>query len=199
MFYSAMRGLAVFLAKILFPFEVFGLENVESLKGGCILCANHLSNIDAIFLVSFFGRKIHFLAKEELFCGIFGKFFKALGAIPVKRGGGDKRAVFDAENILKKGGTVGIFIEGTRSCSGDFLKPRSGAAVLAFKTKSSVIPVCITPKKTKKIRIFCKTVIKIGVPIKFEEFSLKEGSFVEIKEATDYIMEKIKKLRELPK
>lgn len=180
--------------KIFFPYEIQGRKNFCDLKNGFLICSNHISNLDAIFISIALKRKIYFLAKSELFKNCFISFFlKKLGAISIRRGEKDTDAINIAENILKNNKILGIFIEGTRSKNGDFLRPKSGAAILACKTNSLVIPVCITPINNKKIKIFQKTIVNFGKPIADIKFNY--NSYKEIRSATDLIMEKIKQLR----
>ena len=180
---------------IFFPYEVKGRENLKCISEGYIICSNHLSNLDPIFLAIIHPKPINFMAKEELFKNKFiGKFFKMVGVFPVKRGKGDINAINYALEIPKSGGILGIFLEGTRSKTGEFLRPRSGAALIAGKANSKVLPVCITgSSEDNKIRIFRKTLISYGVPIDQEEIKIE--SRLELKDSTNLIMENIKKLR----
>ena len=52
---------------IFFPYEVTGLENLDNLEKKFILCSNHVSNLDPIFIIVVTKKKIRFLAKVELF------------------------------------------------------------------------------------------------------------------------------------
>lgn len=182
---------------ILFPFKVEGLEKINNLDGGYIICSNHLSNLDPIFLVLSYPKPIYFMAKEELFKNkILGFFFSSVGAFSVKRGKGDKGALETAKQILKNNNVLGIFIEGTRSKTGDFLRPKSGTALLAYETKSNIVPVCITgTSKDHKIKLFKKTIIKYGKKIGYESLEIKEETRTELKNAANFIMDKIKELR----
>lgn len=181
--------------RIFFPYEVKGLENLKGLCGGYIICSNHLSNLDPILLAIVHPKPINFMAKEELFkYKLIGKFLKMVGVFPVKRGKGDINAINYALEIPKSGGVLGIFLEGTRSKTGEFLRPRSGAALIAGKTNSKVLPVCITgSSKDHKIHIFKKTLISYGEPINQEEIKIENR--LELKDSTNLIMDNIKKLR----
>ncbi len=185
------------LVKILFPYDVKGKENLSKLSGGYIICSNHLSLLDPVFLSLIHPQPIFFMAKAELFKNKFlKKFLVSLGAFPVERGKGDKEALNHAIEVPSRGGVLGIFIEGTRSKTGEFLRPRSGAAVLASKTNVSVLPVCITgSSKDNKIHLFKKTTISYGVPVSQEKINISGKNRAEIKEATNLIMGSIRELR----
>lgn len=196
-FYKFLSFILKPIVKILFPYEVRGLEKLDKLEGGYILCANHLSNVDPIFFILFHPNPICFMAKQELFKNkILGRFFSSLGAFAVKRGKGDRSALDNAKQVLENNDVLGIFVEGTRSKTGEFLRPKSGAALLAYETKATVVTACITGKsKDNKVRLFKRTVIEYNDPIAYEDLNIKEGTRLELKSATNLIMDKIKELR----
>lgn len=183
------------IVKILFPYEVRGLENANSVSGGYVLCSNHLSNADPVFLVLIHPRPIFFMAKEELFRSkLISKFLSAVGVFPVRRGKGDKSALNHAMEISRSGEILGIFVEGTRSKTGEFLRPRSGATLIAAQTKSPVLPVCITGGgENNKVKMFKKTIISYGKLIDSGDISCENR--LELKNSTNLIMQNIKDLR----
>lgn len=166
-FYKFIKSLLIRPMRIFFPYEIKGESNFKKLDGAYILCSNHLSNIDPVFLIISNKREIHFMAKAELFKNRFLKWiFLNLGAFAVERGKGDKKAISVAQDILNDDGVLGIFIEGTRSKTGEFLRPKSGSVLIAYNSKVPIVPVCITGGgKNNKIRLFKKTVISFGEPI----------------------------------
>ena len=142
--------------------KVYNKKNLK-IKSKCIVVANHTTNWDPILVGHLiYTKNVRFMAKSELFKNrFFAKFLNAIGVFAVKRGKSDEKAIEEAENILKSGKVLGIFIEGTRSKTGEFLRPKSGAAVLAHKNNVKIVPVCITgSSKDNKIHIFKKTIIK---------------------------------------
>ena len=191
---SALRP----FVKIFFPYEIIGLKNAESLTEGYIICSNHLSNIDPVFLIVSHPRPICFMAKSELFKNkILKWFFSALGAFAVKRGKGDQQAIYEAQQILQNGNVMGMFIEGTRSKTGEFLRPKSGAAVLSASSKSPILPMCITgTDPDHKVHIFKKTIIRYNKPIMPPELDINNISRSDLKAATNLIMDKIKEMRD---
>ena len=181
----------------LFPYEVRVIEMIKNFENGHILCSNHLSNLDPVFLAIVHFKPINFMAKAELFKSkLFGKFLSAIGVFAVNRGKSDHQALDRATDILKAGDVLGIFVEGTRSKTGEFLRPKSGATVLAYNTSSAIIPVCITGGgENNKVKMFKKTIIEYNYPILPEELNIKEGTRLEIKAGTALIMQRIKELR----
>ena len=180
---------------LFYKIDIIGKENIPK-EGGYILCSNHMSNLDPVFLGLSQRRQIFFMAKLELFKNkLFAALIRTLGAFPVERGAGDGKAIGTAEEILRKGNVLGIFIEGTRSKTGELLRPKAGASMIAEQTNATVLPVCITPKK-QKIRVFSKVTISIGKPMTTEQLGLGGGSPEGYRKASKLIMNEIKAMRE---
>ena len=77
-----------------------GQENIPK-DGAFVLCCNHISLLDPPVVGAACTRKIHWMAKEELFVPVLGTIYKWLGAFPVKRGTADRTAITHGINILK--------------------------------------------------------------------------------------------------
>lgn len=182
--------------QVLFPLKVQGLENLPK-DGAAIVCCNHISNKDPIYLSMYSKRMMRYMAKKELFENKFAsKIITGMGAFPVDRGAGDGQATDYASYVLQHGEMVAIFIEGTRSKDGKLGRPRSGAAMLAFQNKVPMIPACITTKNLGQPKPFQKSIISYGKPIPYEELGFTEGSGVEFRNASRKVMDAIKALRE---
>lgn len=194
-FYCFGKGLLMPFYKLLFWYKVRGRENVPD-DGAYIICSNHLSNNDPVLLGLALKRQIFYMAKAELFKNPIASWvIRHLGAFPVNRGAGDGKAINEAEQILKDGNLLGIFIEGTRSKTGEFLRPKSGASIIAHQMNVPVVPVCITPKN-KKIKVFQQVKISIGKPLTPKELGLDKGTPEEYRNSSRKIMAEIKNLRE---
>lgn len=123
------------------------------LTGGIILAANHHTYGDPLFIGLGFKRKVSFMAKEELFrVPVVGFIVKRLGAFPVSRGAGDHGAIDKAVAVVRSGGVLGIFPEGTRSKDGRLGRVKSGAIVVAARTGGDILPVGITYGNKRMIR-----------------------------------------------
>lgn len=193
--YKVARAILRPIAYLLFPYKADQTEKLPT-EGKCLLCSNHLSFVDPVLLVMTQKRQIHFMSKQELFKNkLFAKILLKLGAFPVNRGSGDGKAINMAEDLLKDESVVGIFFEGTRSKTGDLLRPRAGVAMIAYQTGAPVVPCCITPKK-KKMKVFSKVRITYGDPLTVEQLGLVNGTPSEFRNATRLIMEKVTELRE---
>ena len=126
------------------------VEGVEAVprEGGVVLAANHCSIADQLFLGSVLPRPIAFWAKAEYFARdpLTRAVLAGLGAIPVDRsGGGAADSAFEAAvPVLRDGGVVAVFPEGTRSPDGRLYRGRTGTVRLARSAGVPVVPVGIT-------------------------------------------------------
>lgn len=142
MLYFLGRFFSGLWLRIFNHYHVVGKEHIPA-RGGIVLVANHNSNWDPFVLGNVTHRKVHFMAKKELFrfkpLAILLRFW---GAFPVDRGGADREALETALRLLKQGKVVGIFVEGGRNRTGTgMLTPQPGAAMLALKAKVPIVPV----------------------------------------------------------
>lgn len=189
-FYACLRFILTPVLKLIFNAKHINPHNLPK-DGAYIIAANHISAIDPIIVaIGQKHRAVHFMAKAELFRNKFlNWFFLSIGCFPVERGKKDVSSVKHFEKVVEDGEVMGIFIEGTRSKTGEFLKPKNGASLIAFHTKTPVIPVCIT-------KIGRKRVCHFGEPLSLKELGFDKGGAREYREASRIIMEEISKLRE---
>ena len=174
---------------LVFRMKVVGAENVPK-EGPVLLCSNHLAKRDPVLLGLSQSRQVFYMAKEELFQNKFlGGLFRALGAFPGKRVTGGAAA-------LEDNGVVGVFIVWHRSKDGRLLKPKTGAALLAYKTKAPVVPVCITAGDGFRPGPFKKTLIRFGKPLSAQELAVADESSMQLRRASRTIMTRIADLRE---
>lgn len=169
MFYSLIRFILKIFFMVLFRPKIIGAENIPA-EGAFILSANHVSNWDPPFMGTFAGRVVSYMAKEELFKNpIFSAIIRKLHAFPVKRESADKAAIKTAVKILKGGGCLGLFPEGTRSKTGKLGKAESGVSLIAAMTKAPIVPAAIV--NTEKIFSaevkFPRLALVFGTPIQF--------------------------------
>ena len=122
-----------------FRIRVQGRDRVP-LSGGVVVVANHSSMADGPILFGVVPRRVTFLIKQEMFKGIVGTLLQGIGQIPVKRGEADRTAMTSALAVLKAGGVIGVFPEGTRG-EGDVASAQNGAAWLARVGGAVVLPV----------------------------------------------------------
>jgi 1-acyl-sn-glycerol-3-phosphate acyltransferase len=146
-----MARFLAFLARLVFRcttrITVEGAENLPQ-DGPLIVTPNHLSNADPPLIAGWvapaLGRLPRFLAKEQLFVPIVGRFITWQGAIPVKAGGSDPNTYRIVKKLLDRGDVLIIFPEGTRNPEGIIGSAMPGAALLATRTGVQILPVGIS-------------------------------------------------------
>ncbi|RKO66852.1 lysophospholipid acyltransferase family protein [Desulfofundulus salinus] len=163
MFYRFARAVCRVILVLIRRWEVVGAHHLPR-SGGVLVVSNHVSYWDPVVVGCALDRQVHFIAKAELFrIPLLGPVIRALGAFPVRRGGGDRQAIRRALELLKQGRVVGIFPEGTRSKSGELLEPHLGAAMLALRAKVPVLPVAVLNTRG----VFGRVRVHIGKPLVF--------------------------------
>jgi len=193
-FYYIARGLLIGLFKLLTRWQVKGRENVPK-EGPVLVVANHLNLADPPLLGVSLGRKVIFMAKEELFRSPVSAYFvSGLGSFPVHRGRLDRQALRSSQKVLADNLALAMFPEASRSRSGKLKNALPGSALIACRSGVPILPVGITgTEQIKGLGWLCRRprlTVNIGKP-----FSLPpvEGKLTREKlaEYTDLIMRRI--------
>jgi 1-acyl-sn-glycerol-3-phosphate acyltransferase len=196
MAYRLMKIILTPILRLLYRVRVEGIENVPA-DGACIMASNHISFSDSIFLPLVLKRRITFVAKAEYFEDPkTAWFFRAVGQIPINRGGGSasQRALDSARAVLEGGGLFGIYPEGTRSPDGRLYKGKTGIARLALQTGAPVLAVAmIGTKEAQPIgqvvpRFFMPITIKFSKPMRFDRYADRKDDPLVLRQITDEIM-----------
>ena len=184
------------IMKVFYRYKFINNNSIPH-EGAYIIASNHMSFSDPVLLGLGQRRRLFFMAKQELFKNkFFAGLIRALGAFPVERGAGNGKAIKTGEDLIKEGNVMTIFIEGGRTKTGEFMRPRSGCALVAQQMQVPVIPACITITGNPKHR-FAKRVIHFGDPLTPQQLGLTpDGDRRQLKNATNMIMDEIKKMRE---
>ncbi len=169
MFYSFLKVVLYVLAKIILRLEITGTENIPQ-NGPVVIASNHLSLLDPPIIGVATPRKIHFMAKQELFVPILGSIYRTLGAFPVRRGAADRNAIKYGIDLLLAEKVLAIFPEGTRSKNGQIGKAEPGALMMAGKARAVIVPTAVSGTNLSSSgRIWPKVKVKFGKPIYFLE------------------------------
>ena len=159
------------IATTFFHYRVVGAENLIE-DGPCIIAANHCSYLDPPLVGAACRRGIHYLARKSLLeIPVLGSILPELNVIPVDQTNADRSALMGAIRVVRQGGAVLIFPEGTRSTDGELQPAQPGIGMIAAKTKAPVVPVRIfgSYEAMPKGRIWpspARITVQIGVPIK---------------------------------
>ncbi len=111
-----------------------------------VFLSNHQSLLDIPLLLATLRAPARFLAKRELFnIPVFGWALRSGGFIPVDRGGKSAGESFRAAaETVRRGGSVLLFPEETRSTDGRLLPFKRGGFLLAQKAGLPMVPVGIS-------------------------------------------------------
>ena len=114
MVYYFLRGFIAFVSRLSLRRKVIGKKNMPQ-HSACIVVANHVNLVDSPLIGISLGRKVHFMAKEDLF---------------------HSRVIGWLQALI-------IYPEGQRSLDGKLGPAYSGAALLAVKSGVPIVPVGI--------------------------------------------------------
>lgn len=165
--YNVLRFLFRLLFLTVFRWKVEGEENIPA-YGGAIIAPNHISLWDPPLMGAALSRRIHFMAKEELFSyPVFSWIITQLKAFPVKRGAADRNAIRTAVTLLEQGELVGLFPEGTRGKNGILGPAEPGVLMIAVKANVPIIPVAIigTNQVGRFPILFPRFIVRFGKPL----------------------------------
>jgi 1-acyl-sn-glycerol-3-phosphate acyltransferase len=133
------RWLASWLFLPFYRVHVHHRERIPA-RGAVVVVANHSAFVDGPLLFGLLGRRAVFWVKQEMFTGVAGWGLRRIGQLSVRRGSPDRRPLTAALDVLRGGGVVGVFPEGTRG-SGEVAAAEHGAAWLARTSGATVLPV----------------------------------------------------------
>jgi 1-acyl-sn-glycerol-3-phosphate acyltransferase len=161
--------------------DVKGLENVDS-EVPRVYATNHQSYFDIFALFACLPVSFRFVLKQELMrIPVFGSAIKSAGHVAVDRTDHRKavKSMDEAAEKMKRGASMLIFPEGTRSEDGRLQPFKNGGFRLALKAGVDVVPVAIinsrhiVPKGS--LRINKGTFgLSIGKPIPVRDYSKKD-------------------------
>jgi 1-acyl-sn-glycerol-3-phosphate acyltransferase len=208
--YWVLKVILTPVFRVLWRVDVEGRENVPS-SGPAILAANHQSFCDSFFIPLAVRRRVTFLAKAEYFDSKkTAWFFRAVGQIPIRRGGGSdsERALGTARaDVLGRGRLLCIYPEGTRSVDAFVHKGRTGATRISRECGVPVIPVGVLgtvgvqPVDAYLLRPFKRVTIRFGSPMQMPrplnpDDPLEGHDHAECRSFTDALMHEIARLSE---
>jgi len=121
--------------------RVHGADRVPT-TGAHLVAPNHIGLIDGPLMAAVHPRPLQMLTKREMFTGKTGAMLRVFSQIEIDRDRVDPAAIKTSLRILRDGGAVGIFPEGTRG-DGVLTHTHRGVAYLALVTGAPVVPVAI--------------------------------------------------------
>ena len=188
---NILRCVVIPFYYIVKPFRYFGNKKLP--EGRAVIVCNHYSLFDLIYPGALTWEGLHFLSKKEnTEVPVLGAVMRNVKALSANRDGKDVRVLLDSLKCLKNDDKIVIFPEGTRNkTDAEMLPFHHGAAMMAIKSRSPIIPVVIY----KKPKFFRMTHILVGDPILFEEYFDRKLTEEDYIEADDKLRERMLQLR----
>lgn len=124
--------------------EVKGLENIP--EEPCVFIGNHTSILDIPIMFYTIDRMVGFIAKKEILkVPVLGTWLEKGHCIPLDRENPREaiKTINYGVELLKKGYSLAIFPEGTRSKDGELGEFKKGSLKLATKSKAPIVPIAI--------------------------------------------------------
>lgn len=207
MFYEVAKAIVRPIVRVVWNPVLEGDERIPA-TGGVILASNHLAIADTWIMPSQVSRRVHFLAKADVFAGrgiasrALAGFLKSLGVMPINRSGGSasRAAITAGVEILRHGDVLGIYPEGSRSPDGRLYRGRTGAARMALETGSPIVPIAMIgtfeaqrgrkffPRRSPRMRIL------VGEPLDPRAIAEASGARLEgerLRAVTDAVVDAI--------
>jgi 1-acyl-sn-glycerol-3-phosphate acyltransferase len=187
------------IIRLLYRPWVEGLENVPT-NGAVIICPNHLSFMDSLFMPLSLPRRVVYLGKSDYFDKWWMRwFFQSVNVIPVRREGGEagEGALKAGVEQLRGGLCVALYPEGTRSPDGRLFRGKTGAARMALRAGCLIVPVGvigtreINPPERKMPKLRGRVGVRFGRPLDFSRYEGKEEDRFVLRSITDEIMYEI--------
>jgi 1-acyl-sn-glycerol-3-phosphate acyltransferase len=145
MFYRVAYLLVETYARLLCRRNVIGREHIPQ-RGPFLIVTNHLSSVDPPLLVSLIPVRLRMTGmaamahRKDFF---IGWLMDRVGAVWVRRGEPDRKALRQALDVLASGRPLGVAPEGTRSKTGALAEGKTGAAFLAIKAGVPILPIVV--------------------------------------------------------
>lgn len=172
--YRLLKPILGPLYKLYYNPRVYNAEVIPK-EGPIVIAGNHKHIMDQCSVIISTKRVIHYMAKKEYFDDKkVAWFFRFTGCIPVNRQIKDAEAKSTAIEVLNQNGAIGIFPEGTRNKTDEFLLPfKFGAVSLAKKTNATIVPFGISGDykfRSKNLKVY------FGKPFKVDKMTLEEAN-----------------------
>lgn len=179
--------------KLYYSPRIIGAEKIPE-DSAIVIAGNHKHVYDQCLTIMATKRVIHYMAKKEYFEGKLAPLFRFVGCIPVDRSRRDFSSAMSALKVLKKGGAIGIFPEGTRNKTDKFLLNfKTGAVAMAKKTGAYIVPFGLTGDYKFRSK---NLTIRYGEPFKVDNMSVEEANEKLFREVERLMLENLNENKE---
>jgi len=187
---AAIPGLLWFRPHVIYESK----KASKLIRGGALLCANHQTHYDPVYLQVVVGYRRHrFVCLQEFFSKPSTAWlFRHFLCIPIDREHPKLKTIREIADYLKSGWVVTIFPEG--KISTDKISAfQSGIVLMAVQGEAPIIPVYVRPKK----HWYDRLTAAIGEPIETTVLCGGRPSIAQIEEIAAELHKREEKLREM--
>ncbi|MBP5384702.1 MAG: 1-acyl-sn-glycerol-3-phosphate acyltransferase [Lachnospiraceae bacterium] len=163
--------------------RVIGYENVPK-DEAVLFISNHRSFFDIIITYTLVPGQTGYISKKENRIPILAQYMKNIHCLfldrhDIKQG---MQTILSAIDLIKKGVSICVFPEGTRSRTGELLPFKEGTFKIASKSGCKIVPIAITGSsaifedhfpKLKKGEV----IVEYGKPFTIQELSDEDRKF----------------------
>ncbi len=160
---------------VFYRVRVYGLENYPS-NDGLLVCSNHQSFLDPLILGVVCPRPVNYLGRKTLFrFPPLGWFLSWNDTIPIDRKATGIGGMKETLRRLKRGESVVLFPEGTRTADGELQAFMPGFCSVAKRAKSTLMPIGFDGayqaySRKAKFPMPGRILAVMGQPIPYEEY-----------------------------
>jgi 1-acyl-sn-glycerol-3-phosphate acyltransferase len=192
--YEAVRALLTPYLLFFYRARCIDSGNLPA-DGPVIIAPNHFSFLDHFFVAVYLRRKVHFMAKSQMFKPPLQFIYTHGGVFPVRRGHADEEAFKTAHAVLARGDVVVMYAEAGRSRTGELGTPRHGLGRLALEAGVPILPTAIAgterARNWKRLQ-FPKVTVQFGDPIRFER--VPEPTREQAQTASEIVFEQVRSM-----
>ena len=157
------KAVLVQLLRLLYRFEVRGLENLTKAGTPAVIVANHVSFLDGVFLAAALpGRPVFAVNTHAAEKSKFKPFLKLIEYFPI-----DPRKPWGVKGLIRKvaeGRRCVIFPEGRLTRTGALMKFYEGPGIIAERTKAPIVPAYLEGAELTAFTYLRGKVRRIGRP-----------------------------------
>ena len=164
-------------------------------EGPVIVAPNHFSFLDHFFVAVYMRRKVHFMAKSQLFKRPMQFIYTHGGVFPVRRGHRDAKSFETAHDDPRPRRPDRHVRRGRPLAHGRARRGEAGRRPAGARDRRAVVPTAIVgterARNWKRLQ-FPKVTIQYGDPIRFEQ--VEEPTREQSQAASDVVFAEIKTL-----